>query len=130
MPRFVVLRHDLPDGSFHFYLMLERGGALATWRISAALGDLPADGAEACRLDDHRLHYLTHEGDLGGGRGSVRRVDEGTYEASAWQAGRIEAALAGRGKAYTLEMTAGASVGALWRLRCRSRTAAGDSSRQ
>jgi hypothetical protein len=77
MPRFVVLEHDGPRG-LHWDLMLEQDQSLATW----ALFQPPdADGTiEAERLADHRLAYLDYEGPVSGGRGSVRRWDQGTYE--------------------------------------------------
>jgi hypothetical protein len=34
----------------------------------------------ATRLDDHRIAYLHEEGSLTGNRGTVRRIDTGTYE--------------------------------------------------
>jgi hypothetical protein len=84
MPRFVLLLHVLPDGSSHYDFLLERGDVLAAWRLPAPLAELPPEGAEAERLKNHRMVYLTHEGDVSGGRGTVRRVDEGTYEALVW----------------------------------------------
>lgn len=117
MPRFVLLQHTLPDGSFHYDLMLEHGGPLATWRIPAPLAEVPPEGADAVHLGDHRLHYLTHEGDIGGGRGSVKRVDEGTYEAEAWEAGRVAAILKGNAVAGRVELLRQASAAQGWRLR-------------
>ncbi len=81
--RFVILRHDAPAGA-HYDLMLEssRGDdpeekALRTW---ATLKDeFPLPGCALRALANHRRHYLTHEGDIGGGRGTVARVDEGVW---------------------------------------------------
>ncbi len=78
--------------------MLESAGVLRTW----ALAELPRDwetlGADASgeagarpkiagtntvsaeRLADHRLAYLDYEGPVSGHRGSVVRLDRGTYE--------------------------------------------------
>ena len=80
MPRFVVLRHVMPDSSprgTHFDLMFEMGESLATWACEQLP---PPSPVAACRLSDHRLAYLTYEGPISGGRGSVERVDSGTYE--------------------------------------------------
>lgn len=73
MPRFVILDHDHP--SPHFDLMLEVGGVLWTWRLSA----LPVPGQEqdALRLGDHRLVYLEYEGPVSGDRGRVVRRARG-----------------------------------------------------
>jgi hypothetical protein len=76
MPRFVILRHDGPQGT-HFDFMLEVGDVLKTW----ALPRPPEDGAEMqCEaLADHRSAYLDYEGPISGGRGSVTRWDRGDY---------------------------------------------------
>ena len=63
--------------------MLELPGQdkLATWRLlqnpltPAAPGGVPAE-----RIGDHRRAYLDCEGDIGGGRGRVRRLDRGAAE--------------------------------------------------
>lgn len=75
--RFVLLRHQMPDGDrdSHWDLMIENNGALATW----ALVDLPcaAPSQSVERLADHRLAYLTYEGPISSNRGVVTRWDEG-----------------------------------------------------
>ena len=81
MPRFVLLRHEMPVSSLrptHWDLMLERGGALRTWALDAE----PRGSCQltATRLGDHRLEYLGYQGEVSGGRGVVERVDEGRYE--------------------------------------------------
>lgn len=73
--RFVLLEHRR-DG-VHWDLMFEAGPVLWTWAIDepvVAGGDLSAR-----RLADHRPAYLDYEGPISGGRGTVRRVAEGTY---------------------------------------------------
>ena len=91
MPRFVILRHDMPAGSSrgsHFDLMLEQGEMLRTW----ALADLPLAGqavaAEA--LPDHRLAYLDYQGEVAGSRGSVSRVEAGEYQVVLEAPGSLE----------------------------------------
>jgi hypothetical protein len=77
MGTMVLLRHTLADGSGHFDWMLERGGALLTWRVD----EMPGDGAlRALRLADHRVAYLWYEGEISGGRGRVARVRAGEAE--------------------------------------------------
>lgn len=81
MPRFVILRHELPPGggrASHFDLMIERGAALRTWALdSFPDGKSPVAAEE---LADHRLDYLSYEGPVSGDRGQVIRADEGTCE--------------------------------------------------
>src|SRR3954471_1521203 len=76
--RYVVLRHEgVADP--HFDLMIETspGSELATWRVSEWP---PVTGAKLVRLPAHRSSYLTYEGSISGGRGSVKRVASGTCE--------------------------------------------------
>jgi cupin 2 domain-containing protein len=75
--RYVVLRHDgVADP--HFDLMFETspGSPLATWRSP----DWPVrDGAPLTHVPDHRADYLTYEGPVSRGRGTVRRVAAGRH---------------------------------------------------
>jgi hypothetical protein len=105
MPRFVILRHEMPPGSgrgTHFDLMLEVGGVLRTWSIP----ELPSPDKliQAEALLDHRLAYLDYEGTVAGNRGSVSRVDEGEYEVLADSAGLWHVRLAGKGLTGRLEL--------------------------
>src|SRR5262245_20038729 len=82
MPRFVILHHETPPSSArpaHWDFMLECGGVLRTW----ALAEPPSPGRESVteELAHHRRAYLDYEGEVSGGRGTVSRWDEGTYEA-------------------------------------------------
>ena len=81
MPRFVILHHEMPPGgarSSHWDFMLQREDVLKTW----ALAEPPVAGktTDATALDDHRTAYLDYAGPVSGGRGSVTRWDEGTYQ--------------------------------------------------
>ncbi len=75
MPRFVVLEHTGGEGS-HFDLMLEHEGVLVTFSFP----EFPAPPMTGERLFDHRLGYLEYEGDIGGDRGTVRRVESGDFD--------------------------------------------------
>src|SRR5262245_35287430 len=77
MLRFVILEHDHP--ALHWDLMLEQDGALRTWRLPAPP---PDDPREAVAIGDHRRAYLEYEGSVSGNRGTVKRWDGGTYEAT------------------------------------------------
>ncbi len=81
--RMVLLRHDLPDGSSHFDWLLERGpggDGLITFRVWDRIDGEGVRRFEAERVPDHREAYLRFEGEVSGGRGTVRRVAEGTAE--------------------------------------------------
>jgi len=83
MPRFILLEHtgapDDPAGR-HFDLLLEAGEACRTWRLTA----IPSAGGPAVAavaMAPHRLAWLDHEaGEVSGGRGHARRVDQGSFE--------------------------------------------------
>ena len=82
VPRFVVLEHDYPD--VHWDLMLESVAesdeALATWSLAPQPLSPGGFRCPAKRLPDHRKRYLDYEGEVAGSRGSVRRVDAGTFD--------------------------------------------------
>lgn len=94
--RTVLLRHELPDGTWHFDWMIERATDVQRrlltfrirWRVDlAAMGTF---GGE--RAGDHLAAYLDFEGPVSGGRGRVARVAagrvlrlrEGEGEAEIW----------------------------------------------
>ena len=105
MPRFVILRHELPPDpprASHWDLMLEQGGVLKTWSLCEspdAEGEVVAEA-----LADHRLAYLDYEGQVSGGRGSVTRWDRGTFEIVCWTAGEIAIDLEGERLAGRVRM--------------------------
>jgi hypothetical protein len=80
MPRFVILRHELPAEaarSSHFDLMLEHEGELLTW----AMSELPGPEARlAEELSPHRIAYLDYEGPVSNNRGIVSRLIQGEYD--------------------------------------------------
>lgn len=97
----VLLRHDTPDGAWHYDWLIDRPGVVGGKLRSFRVGHVPWEvGAfEATEMPDHRRVYLTHEGDIGGGRGRVRRV--GACEVAYWreEAGHAETVLlAGSGR--------------------------------
>ena len=88
--RTVVLRHTAPDGVWHLDWLIDRlagrseittGEAdcpdLMAFRVMVRPEDPMVRAFDAERAADHRALYLAHEGDIGGGRGEVRRVAEG-----------------------------------------------------
>lgn len=110
--RFVIQAHDR-EGDPHFDIMLERDGRLRTWSAPRP----PEEGVQQARsLPDHRMEYLTYEGEISGGRGSVRIWDRGTYRAETWEADRVVADLSGdrcRGR-ISLVCTAGDRWNLTW----------------
>jgi hypothetical protein len=93
MPRFVVLEHIW--AGVHYDVMLEDValGSLRTWAVEVPLtpgADLPAR-----ELATHRLVYLDYEGPISGDRGSVRRLDRGTFIPQIWREDLVEVILSG-----------------------------------
>jgi hypothetical protein len=92
MSRFVILTHDHPF--LHWDFMLEAGDGLRTWRLLMEPDASGSVTAEA--LPDHRPQYLDYEGPIGGGRGTVRRWDHGTYTLVSATLSRVEVRLEGQ----------------------------------
>jgi hypothetical protein len=80
--RMVLLRHELPDGTWHFDWMIEpaEGYGLVTFRVSARVDDPETTQFDAERIGEHRREYLEYEGAVSGGRGTVVRVAAGWVE--------------------------------------------------
>ena len=76
-PRYVVLHHT-GVAQPHYDLMFEShpGSGLKTWRSPHWPIDRPTPLEP---LADHRAEYLTYEGPVSGGGGSVERVEHGRY---------------------------------------------------
>ncbi len=85
MRRFVILEHSW--NGVHWDLMLEEKDALRTWALESPLAEGRCVPARS--LADHRRVYLDYEGPVSGNRGSVRRVESGTYKALCWSEDRV-----------------------------------------
>jgi len=121
MARFVVLRHDCPDGSWHLDWMIQRtdpaadpARPLLSFRVG--FSPLEADEFDAQRIADHRAVYLDYDGEISGGRGSVTRLTSGSASIAVFDARRIEVVLDGSrrlvgrsddGAAWRFELAAG-----------------------
>lgn len=96
--RTVLLRHHNAQGSHFDWLMEDPAWAgpmdddqrgLWASRVELDTGDWqPAGRWLVHRLPPHRRLYLHHEGPIGGGRGTVTRVDEGESAIETWSASR------------------------------------------
>lgn len=86
MARMVILEHTPPGADPHFDWLIQRPGEedarpddrrLWAFRALVRPDDPGALVLALQRADDHRVRYLDFEGELSGGRGSVRRVATG-----------------------------------------------------
>ena len=116
MPRYVILRHELPPDSSrkgHWDFMLEVEGVLRTWALPQNLDSGEPVIGEA--LVDHRLDYLTYEGPIPAGRGIVARWDNGTYNATQESQAYLVVQLAGRRLQGRVTITRLDADGQRWR---------------
>lgn len=85
----VLLRHELPDGTSHVDWMIapddmDGRELLVTFRVAGRVDELTAgERLAARRIGDHRRAYLTFEGPVSDGRGTVRRLAGGVVVS--WQ---------------------------------------------
>ena len=77
--KFVIQQHTT-GSDVHWDFMLEIGGILQTYRLDKTPQELVRTPASAVKIFDHPLKFLTYEGPVNKGRGSVRIADSGTYE--------------------------------------------------
>ncbi len=104
--RFVILRHEPGNAGpreLHWDLMLEEDDGLRTW----AFPQEPALGltVEVDELPVHRSHYLDYEGPVSNDRGSVSRIEQGTYSIVEQLAQHLVVDLAGNRLCARLELT-------------------------
>lgn len=81
---YVILHHQLADGSRHWDLCLQQAQRLATWQLlddPARLASAEIARIAAHRIADHRLAYLDYQGPVSGDRGHVTRIDRGLFRA-------------------------------------------------
>ena len=93
--RFVIQEHRRGD-DVHWDLMLEVGDVLLTWRLNISPAQITAHLAEAVRISDHPLRFLTYQGPVQKGAGNVKIADSGVYHSANETGDRIELNLAGR----------------------------------
>jgi bifunctional non-homologous end joining protein LigD len=77
--QFVVQEHRRGD-EVHWDLMLEGQGTLATYRVPLPAEKITADPVIVEKIVDHDLKFLTYEGPVNKGLGTVRIVDSGEFE--------------------------------------------------
>ncbi|HLP85515.1 MAG TPA: hypothetical protein VK157_14295 [Phycisphaerales bacterium] len=104
MLQWVVLKHTLPDGTWHYDWLFEPAAdaPLLTLRVNSPLrtGEFPCE-----RLPDHRRIYLTYEGPISNNRGHVTREQQGDIISVASTPTRLTATLRTTGETYHLTTT-------------------------
>lgn len=74
---FVIHKHTR-EGQTHWDLMLEWGDKLKTWRLDNPPEKLATEKTKATAIFDHDKKFLTYQGLVNNGKGTVEIVDEGT----------------------------------------------------
>jgi hypothetical protein len=77
--RYVIQEHTRAD-EIHWDLMLEHGDVLKTWRLDVQPELIGHDVVNAVKIFDHDLKFLTYQGAVNKGAGSVCIADEGPFE--------------------------------------------------
>jgi len=90
----VLLFHDAPGGAHHDWLLEDPLGPgdrrLLAWRAAEPWWRWPLrQPVMLTAIAPHRRRYLQHEGELGGGRGAVRRLDQGLARVRQWDQGGL-----------------------------------------
>ncbi|MHC4149534.1 MAG: DNA polymerase ligase N-terminal domain-containing protein [Planctomycetota bacterium] len=93
--RFVIQEHTR-SRDVHWDLMLEFGDILQTYRLKEAPDKVLRHAVNAKKIFDHPLKFLTYEGPVNNGRGSVRIIEAGTYQLMHQKYNRIELSLSGQ----------------------------------
>jgi len=116
-PAFVIHMHS-GHGRLHYDLMLRRGDALITWRLSQPPSSIEVGQVvPARRLPDHRIEYLDYEGPVSRGRGRVTRQDRGGYELLDEAPCRLELRLDGRSTSGRFELSRSCPDDQAWTVR-------------
>ena len=76
--KFVIQKHK-KEGDIHWDLMLESDGFLETYRLDVPPEEIASRPANAQKIFDHPMKFLTYEGSVNEGKGSVSIADAGTY---------------------------------------------------
>jgi len=87
--RFVIQEHK-KDGDIHWDLMLETEGVLRTYRLDCPPERLSDKTAGAVKIFDHPLRFLTYEGSVNRGKGTVKIVESGRYKTSLTDPEKLE----------------------------------------
>ena len=87
--QFVIQAHAKGD-DLHWDMMIEKDGVLKTWRIPAEMPRFDGTAIEAENIFDHELRFLTYEGPVNKGKGTVAIVDSGVCLIASWNKNEIK----------------------------------------
>ncbi|MHC4172274.1 MAG: DNA polymerase ligase N-terminal domain-containing protein [Planctomycetota bacterium] len=93
--RFVIQKHTRGN-NVHWDFMLQLGESLQTYRLDKAPEEVLHQTANAVKIFNHPLKFLTYQGPVNKGRGNVRPTEAGTYQIIHQEHNRIELDLSGQ----------------------------------
>jgi bifunctional non-homologous end joining protein LigD len=93
--KFVVQRHERQGEPMHWDLMLESRDILETYGVNRPPEEWGKEPIEAVKIFDHPLKFLTYEGSVNKGKGSVTIADAGTYRLLTQNENRLTLELSG-----------------------------------
>ena len=93
--KFVIQEHTNPEG-VHWDFMLELGQCLQTYRLDNSPVDMLKKDTNGVKIFDHPLKFLTYQGPVNNGRGSVAIVEGGVYRIISQNKGQIGLSLNGQ----------------------------------
>lgn len=94
--RFVIHIHR-DYGPLHYDFMIAAGTPMPTWQfLESPLVAMTGRQLDARRIQDHRTHYLDYEGPVSKGRGSVRKLEEGTCRVLEWTENALRIRFSGK----------------------------------
>ena len=93
--KFVIQRH-VRGNDIHWDLMLETGDVLETYRLAVPPEKITAEPVEAVKIFDHPLKFLTYEGSVNKGKGTVEIADAGIYQILNKTGNRVDLQFAGK----------------------------------
>jgi len=93
--RFVIQKHTQGE-NVHWDFMLQSGESLQTYRLDKAPEEVLHRTAGAVKIFNHPLKFLTYQGPVKKGKGSVRIIEAGTYQIIHQKHDRIKLNLSGQ----------------------------------
>ncbi len=93
--KFVIQKHS-KAGQVHWDLMLEAAQVLETYRLALPPEKLFKQITTAVRISDHSLKFLTYQGTVNKGTGTVEIAETGTYQLLSQNAGSRQLQLDGK----------------------------------
>lgn len=93
--RFVIQKHTTA-AEVHWDIMFESGNTLKTYRLDKSPKDILQLSANAVKIFNHSLKFLTYQGPVSKGQGNVRIVETGTYQMLQDKHDRIQLGLNGQ----------------------------------